>query len=151
VKPTIPNLPWWWMNPIIVGHFCLDTFFPRALLLPEAPLIHCYGNLSKLLCHLKFDSSHISKLFTFHCVLIFREGLQFFNPLNAELNPICHLLALLGAHHILHISRIRVKEDLICFCALSKLEATDRWCSFCCAVSNRGMIFADMSYAEICH
>jgi hypothetical protein len=32
-----------------------------------------------------------------------------FNPLNAELNPICHLLALLGAHHILHIGRIRVK------------------------------------------
>jgi len=31
-----------------------------------------------------------------------------FNPLNAEFNPICHLLALLGAHHILHISRIRV-------------------------------------------
>ena len=33
----------------------------------------------------------------------------FFNPLNAELNPICHLLALLGAHHILHVSGIRVK------------------------------------------
>jgi len=32
-----------------------------------------------------------------------------FNPLNAALNPICHLLALLGAHHILHVSRIRVK------------------------------------------
>jgi len=31
------------------------------------------------------------------------------NPLNTKLNPICHLLALLGAHHILHISRIRVK------------------------------------------
>jgi hypothetical protein len=31
------------------------------------------------------------------------------NPLNAELNPICQLLALLGAHHILHVSRIRVK------------------------------------------
>jgi len=31
-----------------------------------------------------------------------------FNPLNAQLNPICHLLALLGAHHILHVSRIRV-------------------------------------------
>jgi len=31
-----------------------------------------------------------------------------FNPLNAKLNPICHLLALLGAHHILHISRVRV-------------------------------------------
>ena len=32
-----------------------------------------------------------------------------FNPLNTKLNPICHLLALLGAHHILHFSRIRVK------------------------------------------
>ena len=31
------------------------------------------------------------------------------NPLNAELNPICYLLALLGAHHFLHVSRIRVK------------------------------------------
>jgi len=33
------------------------------------------------------------------------------NPLNAKLNPICHLLALLGAHNILHISRIRVKNN----------------------------------------
>jgi len=31
------------------------------------------------------------------------------NPLNAELNPICYLLALL-AHHFLHVSRIRVKS-----------------------------------------
>ena len=31
-----------------------------------------------------------------------------FNPLNAKLNPIRHLLALLGVHHILHVSRIRV-------------------------------------------
>jgi hypothetical protein len=38
----------------------------------------------------------------------------FVNPLNAELNPICHLLALLGAHHILHFSRIRVLIALIC-------------------------------------
>ena len=32
-----------------------------------------------------------------------------FNPLNPELNPICYLLALLGTHHFLHVSRIRVK------------------------------------------
>jgi len=32
------------------------------------------------------------------------------NPLSAELNPTCHLLALLGAHHILHVSRIRVNN-----------------------------------------
>jgi hypothetical protein len=31
------------------------------------------------------------------------------NPLNAKLNSICQLLALLGAHHIFHISRIGVK------------------------------------------
>jgi hypothetical protein len=33
------------------------------------------------------------------------------NPINAELNPVCHLLALLGAQHFLHISRIRVKDQ----------------------------------------
>ena len=32
------------------------------------------------------------------------------NPLNAELNPVCYLLALLGVHHFLHVSRIRVKS-----------------------------------------
>ena len=31
------------------------------------------------------------------------------NPLNPELNPICYLLALL-AHHLLHVSRLRVKS-----------------------------------------
>jgi hypothetical protein len=40
----------------------------------------------------------------------FRFVAQSLNPLNAELNPICHLLALLGAHHILHVSRIRVNH-----------------------------------------
>ena len=34
---------------------------------------------------------------------------ELINPLNPELNPICYLLALLGAHHYLHINRIRVK------------------------------------------
>jgi len=33
------------------------------------------------------------------------------NTLNAELNRICHLLALLGVQHILHVSRIRVKTQ----------------------------------------
>jgi len=32
------------------------------------------------------------------------------NPLNAELNPVCCLLALLRAQHFLHVSRIRVKS-----------------------------------------
>jgi len=41
------------------------------------------------------------------------EGIAVFlpeiNTLNPELNPICYLLALLGAHHFLHVSRVRVK------------------------------------------
>ena len=32
-----------------------------------------------------------------------------FNLLNAELNPTCHLLAVLGAHHIFHFSELRFK------------------------------------------
>ena len=32
------------------------------------------------------------------------------NPLNAELNPICHLLALLGGATIVVVSRLRVKH-----------------------------------------
>ena len=38
---------------------------------------------------------------------------MYLNHLNAELNPICHLLALLEAHHILHVSRIAVNRFLL--------------------------------------
>jgi len=34
-----------------------------------------------------------------------------FNTLNTALHPICHPLALLGAHPILHVSRIRVNRN----------------------------------------
>jgi len=47
-----------------------------------------------------------------HLTLRYTEvhlSLCLINPLNAELNPICYLLALL-AHHFLHVSRIRVKS-----------------------------------------
>ena len=37
----------------------------------------------------------------------------YFKTLNAELNPICHFLALLWAHHIFHVSRIRVNQCLL--------------------------------------
>ena len=41
--------------------------------------------------------------------VIATKGMPSINPLNAELNPIRHLLALVGARHIVHVSRIRVK------------------------------------------
>ena len=37
----------------------------------------------------------------------------YFNPLKAELISICHLLVILGAHLILHISRISVTKKLL--------------------------------------
>jgi hypothetical protein len=46
-----------------------------------------------------------------------------FNTLNAKLNPICHLLALLGAHHIFHVSRIRVNNSA----SASDITASDDW------------------------
>jgi len=36
------------------------------------------------------------------------SAILLFNPLTAKLNPISHLLALLGVHHIIHVSRVRV-------------------------------------------
>jgi hypothetical protein len=36
------------------------------------------------------------------------NAVMLFNSLNAKLNPICHVLALLEAHHILHVSGVRV-------------------------------------------
>jgi len=42
----------------------------------------------------------------------------YFNPLNAKLNPTCNLLALSGAHHIRHVSRIRINIHTVYFCLL---------------------------------
>jgi ribosomal protein S14 len=68
---------------------------------------------SKTRCLLSFDHNFLHRWFQLCCAVIRFAFVTvrwvYFNPLNAELNPICHLLALLGAHHILHISRIRVK------------------------------------------
>jgi hypothetical protein len=47
------------------------------------------------------------------------------NPLNAELNPIRHLLALVGAHHILHFSGVRVNVINIFFRFWCPLYLTD--------------------------
>ena len=37
------------------------------------------------------------------------------NPLNAELNPICHLLALLGGSTIVVVSRLRVNGHIVTY------------------------------------
>jgi hypothetical protein len=54
-----------------------------------------------------------------------------FSPLNAKSNPICHFMALLGAHSILHVSRIRVKlygkADVPSVIWIFK---QNRWCTY---------------------
>jgi len=62
--------------------------------------------LSSFECRFK-KKDRLTHFNTF-CALIRR--IKCFSPLNAELNPICHLLALLGAHHIFHVSGLKVKE-----------------------------------------
>ena len=60
-----------------------------------------------------FCLQHFLKcVITYGFVLSKGTDITGFNPLNPELNPICYLLALLGAHHFLHVSRIRVNESL---------------------------------------
>jgi hypothetical protein len=53
------------------------------------------------------------------------SGSLLFNTLNARLNLICHLLALLGAHHFLHVSRIRVNYKYLFLVLLLTLIDAD--------------------------
>jgi len=40
-----------------------------------------------------------------------KQLLDYFTPLNDEISPMCHLIALSGAHNFVDVSRIRVKEE----------------------------------------
>jgi len=79
-----------------------DMTFVRHLLgLPALAVYHC-------------DSTKNAEVIRMWTPAVSGKPLEMlFNPLNVELNPLCHLLALLGAHHILHVSRIRVNAGLL--------------------------------------
>ena len=97
----------------------------------------CHDNALPVTCHSRCAShrtmhmSYRSKTYTWNDVILVKRSMIFsrhsyicvlympgkqttliyfevINPLNPELNPICYLLALLRAHHFLHVSRIRV-------------------------------------------
>ena len=60
-----------------------------------------------------------------------------FNPLNAELNSICHLLALLGGANIVVVSRLRVNTCVfMCVCV----------CVCVCVPANRKMPHVKQRY-----
>jgi hypothetical protein len=60
------------------------------------------------------------------------DVLQTLNAFNAKLHSICHLLALLGAHHIFHISRIRVNHK----CEKRIIRPLSLFISICCSASS---------------
>jgi hypothetical protein len=49
------------------------------------------------------------------------------NPLNAELNPIRHLIALAGVHHFVHVSRIRFNKIFVYILYLKLLIQIQEW------------------------
>ena len=90
--------------------------FPHGILNNKRPLCgHHYGSISLLWinivrCFVLLVGATNEHVEWYWCCLRGHYFDPVFNPSNAEFNPICHLLALLGAHHILHVSRVRVKN-----------------------------------------
>ena len=67
---------------------------------------------TEIIQNFKFSTTTVTELYQDACNLwVCTQTLvrHFINHIDAELNLICHLLALLEAHHILYVSRIRVK------------------------------------------
>ena len=50
------------------------------------------------------------------------EKAEIFNPLNAELKLIRHLLALVGARHFVHVSRIRANVNVLLYSSVAKKQ-----------------------------
>jgi hypothetical protein len=71
-----------------VAHICISE--PNT---PDPLIIICITVTGFFYQYSEFNLMH----FLFNLLRI--------NPLNAQLNPICHLLALLGAHRILYVRR----------------------------------------------
>jgi len=84
------------LHPVV---YCIDWL----IIMNKCPCLYLIGTLFQKVC----EALVMIWLLYFDCVCLLSISL---NPLNPELNPICYLLVLLGAHHFLHVSRIRVKS-----------------------------------------
>ena len=94
------------------GHvWKLQTLKPTARLYLPCTIYSNIRTITKQFSTVQVEVSKIY-LYEFPSMLnsdILMHPLDYINPLNPKLNPICYLLALL-AHHFLHVSRIRVKS-----------------------------------------
>ena len=89
-------------------------------------MMHGHMNLKFLLFSLKTVFRYILYVMQHHVLNwqgVWKEAaVSNINPLNAELNPICHLLALLGGATIVVVSRLRVKYHPSNFLGQRKAE-----------------------------
>ena len=94
---------WWW---------CVTKSFPVVISLVQA--VRALRGKFRCWPLELFQASKTAIAGTFLTLAVLNSGNSFllglFNPLNTELNPICYLLALLGAHNFLHVSRIGIKS-----------------------------------------
>jgi len=116
--PSSVGLYWRWYGEsgMTLCHFSLACWWSsHTLSVYLKGNIHCH--ISGLFLFLKMEFLSSAQSFD-SCLLLEKFDtllaitawvIHYFNPLKPELNSICYLLALLGAHHFLHVSRIRVK------------------------------------------
>ena len=97
VTCPLPQRPGFDSRPVLVG-FVMDRVTLRQDFLQ---LLHSSF-------HYHFTSAPYSFI-CLQCYIVLVTG-SLINPLNAKLNPICHLLALLGGATIVVVSRLRVKQ-----------------------------------------
>jgi hypothetical protein len=90
-------------------------------------MVSSYGDRVSCACTVRFQTWNLRQtcgLYAYKKILFYVWMLyedNFVNPLNAELNPICHLLALLGGATIVVVSRLRVKCKCFCIKLLNTL------------------------------
>jgi len=108
------------LGKVPLGQVSLQAFrFSYVTIIPPALSTLALFTFSQQLTQFWYNKSNNRYFKTQKCTLWTKENLWLlnkvmhlpllFNPLKPELNPICYLLALLGVHHFLHVSRIRVK------------------------------------------
>jgi len=114
IRNTLPK-----SGTFLLGHLYNRSKYAAVGILLKLAVQECALNichyLHSLITHstclyefLQYQKLSLNATFSPQCSERLRSLMSLFNPLDVKLNPICHLLALLGAHRILHVSRVRV-------------------------------------------
>jgi len=91
----------------------------RILISVRVDFNHLWGHPHVIPSPIQF---RFTSQLSFFCPYTNQNHITTINLLDAELNPIWNLLTLLGAHPILHVSRIRVKSSPDCTTTLTLIN-----------------------------